>query len=77
VLDALVGLGVRQPPLYGPTAAGGGVYLTDGVFVFQVAGFEAGEADGMVALENCRRLDRVRVPVTAAPLRRCRIVIWP
>jgi len=61
-----------------PTSAAsatGGVYLTDGVFLFRVAG----EADGIVELEDCYRLDRVLVPMPALRARRLRIVMpaWP
>jgi hypothetical protein len=47
------------------------VYLTDGVFLFRVAG----EADGIVELEDCYRLDLVRVPVTAVRARGLRVVM--
>lgn len=51
-----------------------GAYLTDGVFLYRVAGFVAGERGGVVELEDCYRLDVVRVPVRALRARRLRVV---
>ena len=42
-----------------------GVYLTDEVFLYRVAGVAPGEGVEMVELEDCYQLDLVRVPLTA------------
>jgi hypothetical protein len=49
------------------------VYLTDGVFVFRVLGFVAGLVE-TVELEDCYRLDVVRVAMADARTRRLRVV---
>ena len=52
-----------------------GVYLTDEVFLYRVAGVAPGEGDEMIELEDCCHLDLVRVPLTALRARRFRVVI--
>jgi hypothetical protein len=52
-----------------------GVYLTDEVFLFRVVDLMLGGGDGMIELEDCFRLDRVRVPLTSVRARRLRIVL--
>ena len=41
-----------------------GVYLTNGVFLYRVAGLLADADDGLVELEDCYLLDVVHVPIT-------------
>jgi hypothetical protein len=52
-----------------------GVYLTDEVFLYRVAGVAPGEGEEMVELEDCYQLDLLRVPLTALRARRFRVVI--
>jgi hypothetical protein len=47
-----------------------GVYLTDGVFLYRIAGFDA----GMIEVEDCYHLDRVRLPVTGVRARQLQVV---
>ena len=42
----------------------GGVYLTDGVFLYRFVGLVATASGQHVELEDCYLLDVVRVPVT-------------
>lgn len=51
-----------------------GVYLTDEVFLYRVVGPVAGELDELVELEDCYRLDIVRVPIGDLQARRLRVV---
>ena len=53
---------------------GGGVYLTNEVFLYRVVGFIESAAGQIVELEDCYRLDVVRVPVTDVRSRRLRVV---
>jgi hypothetical protein len=53
---------------------GGGAYLTDDVFLYRVVDFVAGASGAMVELEDCYRLDVVRVPVSDLRARRLRVV---
>ena len=52
---------------------GPGVYVTNGVFLYRVVGL-TGEACEVVEVEDCYRLDVVRVP--ARELRARRASIW-
>jgi len=66
----------------GPVAAGAvarrfyepGMYLTNEVFLYRVVGFSETAGGEVVELEDCYRLDVVRVPVTAVGSRRLRLV---
>jgi hypothetical protein len=55
------------------TADGDGIYLTDEVFLYRVVRFVAG-GENRVDLEDCYRLDVVRVPMTRLRARRLRAV---
>ena len=50
------------------------VYLTDEVFLYRVVGAVASAAGEIVELEDCYRLDVVRVPVQDLRARRLRVV---
>ena len=50
------------------------VYLTDEVFLYRVVGLAANGVGQMVELEDCYRLDVVRVPVRDLRARRLRAV---
>jgi hypothetical protein len=50
------------------------VYLTDEVFLYRVVGLAANGVGQMVELEDCYRLDVVRVPVRDLRARRLRVV---
>jgi hypothetical protein len=52
-----------------------GVYLTDEVFLYRVAGSIAGDGDGIVELEDCYSLEVVRVPEARLRARRLRVVL--
>jgi len=52
----------------------GGIYLTNEVFLYRVAGVDASGADEMLELEDCYLLDVVRVPARAVRERRLRVV---
>jgi hypothetical protein len=49
-----------------------GVYLTDEVFLYRLAGVTA---EGMVELEDCYWLDVVRVPASDVRARELRVVV--
>lgn len=51
-----------------------GVYLTDDVFLYRVVGFVAGPV-ATVELEDCYRLDVVRVALPDVRMRRLRVVV--
>jgi hypothetical protein len=51
-----------------------GTYLTDGVFLYRVAGSTVAAGYRLVELEDCYGLDRVRVPVACMRARRLRVV---
>ena len=53
------------------------VYLTDGVFLYRIVGSAATGVDDLVELEDCYRLDVVRVPVDDLRSRRLRVVTPP
>jgi hypothetical protein len=53
---------------------GPGVYLTDEVFLYRVVGVVPIRVDEMVELEDCFRLDVVRVPATDLRARQLRAV---
>jgi len=54
---------IQAPPdMNGSPAIG--VYLTNGIFLYRVAGLVAGGGDGVVELEDCYLLDVVPVPIT-------------
>ena len=55
-------------------AAGVGAYLTNGVFLYRVVGVVAGDAEELVDLEDCYRLDVVRVSVSDLRARGLRVV---
>jgi hypothetical protein len=60
-----------------PTAGhvgGPGVYLTDEVFLYRLAGFMTRGVAGLVELEDCYALDVVQVPLSALRARGLRIV---
>ncbi len=50
------------------------MYLTDGVFLYRVAGLVRRRADEMVELEDCYGLDVVTVPEADLRARRLRVV---
>jgi len=50
-----------------------GVYLTDDVFLYRVVGFVVGPVE-TVELEDCYRLDVVRVSLADVRMRRLRVV---
>jgi len=50
------------------------VYLTDEVFLYRVVGLAANGVGQIVELEDCYRLDAVRVPVRDLRARRLRVV---
>jgi hypothetical protein len=52
-----------------------GMYLTDGAFLYRVAALVAVGGRRMVELEDCYRLDVVRVPASGLDARRLRVVI--
>jgi hypothetical protein len=51
------------------------IYLTDEVFLYRVVDFVVREGNRMVDLEDCYKLDVVRVPVKGVRVRRLRTVI--
>jgi hypothetical protein len=51
-----------------------GVYLTNEVFLYRVADHLVNPAGETVDVEDCYRLDVVRVPARGLPARRLRIV---
>ena len=51
-----------------------GVYLTDEVFLYRIAGFVDGDAGEMAEVEDCYGLDVVHVPVRELRARRLRVV---
>jgi hypothetical protein len=51
-----------------------GVYLTNGVFLYRVVVRARSDADEVLELEDCYRLDVVRVPVSALRARGLRVV---
>jgi hypothetical protein len=55
-------LSQAAPDMNGSPAAG--VYLTNGIFLYRVAGLLADADDGLVELEDCYLLDVVHVPIT-------------
>lgn len=65
--------GAEPPSRQAPVAGGSGVYLTDDVFLYRVVGFVAGPVQ-TVELEDCYRLDVVRVSLAELRLRRLRVV---
>ena len=54
---------------------GPGVYLTDEVFLYRLAGFMTRGIAEIVELEDCYRLDVVRVPISDVRARGLRIVM--
>jgi len=56
-----------------PVAAA--IYLTDGVFLYRVAGLEGAGPDGAVDVEDCYGLDIVKVSVADLRARRLRAVM--
>lgn len=58
----------------GALAAEVGAYLTDGVFLYRVDDLVATRAGAMADLEDCYRLDVVRVPMAELQARRLRTV---
>lgn len=67
-----------QPPerVVAPRIDRAAVYLTNEVFLYRVVGLVGSGVDEMVELEDCYRLDVVRVPVRN--LRECRLrVVTP
>jgi hypothetical protein len=51
-----------------------GTYLTNGVFLYRVAGLAPGDAELLVVLEDCYGLDVVSVPVGDLGTRELRVV---
>jgi len=54
--------------------AGTAAFLTDGVFLYRVVGVVGSGLDEMVELEDCYRLDVVRLSVSELRARRLRVV---
>jgi hypothetical protein len=52
-----------------------GQYLTDGVDLYRCLGGMLGDASQLVALENCRSLEVVMVPIEELRVQRLRAVI--
>jgi hypothetical protein len=52
-------------------------YLTDEVFLFRIAGIADGGDGELVDLEDCYRLDVVRVPLADLQARGLRVVRLP
>jgi len=52
-----------------------GAYLTDGVFLYRVAGVVRGASGEMIELEDCFFLDVVEVPLADVRARRLRVVV--
>jgi hypothetical protein len=52
-----------------------GIYLTNGVFLYRLLGFVGGATDDTVELEDCYRLDVVRVSFTELCGRQLRVVV--
>ena len=50
------------------------MYLTDEVFLYRVVGVLKRGTDEIVEIEDCYRLDVVRVPTTEVRARRLRVV---
>jgi hypothetical protein len=71
--DQLGILGVPAPALPSRPLTPGD-YLTDESFLFRVVGRVPGDGDGVVALEDCYRLDVVRVRIDDLAKRRLRAV---
>ena len=55
-------------------AAGVGMYLTNGVFLYRVVGVVAGGAEEIVDLEDCYRMDVGRIPISDLRARGLRVV---
>jgi len=53
-----------------------GVYLTNGIFLYRVAGLLADVEDGLIELEDCYLLDVVHVPITEL-VQRCMRLVTP
>ena len=68
------GLIQAAPDMNGSPAIG--VYLTNGIFLYRVAGVLADVEDGLVELEDCYRLDVVHVPITEL-VQRCMRLVTP
>jgi hypothetical protein len=51
-----------------------GAYLTDGVFLYRLDALLVTAAGEMVDLEDCYRLDVVRIPLNVLRARRLRVV---
>jgi hypothetical protein len=51
-----------------------GIYLTNGTFLYRVAGVRTSEGGDMAELEDCYGLDVVRVPVDDLRARGLRLV---
>jgi hypothetical protein len=51
-----------------------GIYLTNGVFLYRFVGLVGGAADDTVELDDCYRLDVVRVSFTELCGRQLRLV---
>lgn len=65
--------GAESAPRERAVPGGSGVYLTDDVFLYRVVGFVPGPVE-TVELEDCYRLDVVRVALAELRMRRLRVV---
>jgi|RhiMetStandDraft_4_1073278.scaffolds.fasta_scaffold1369259_1 hypothetical protein len=76
--DANSRRGASEPGSTSGTCAPGvgvGAYLTDEVFLYRVVSIVADDVDEIVELEDCFRLDIVRVQASSLRARRLRVVL--